>query len=379
MSKLTIINATASSQYSNDFKPDFAIDGIMSTRWASLNKTGTQYIQFDLGETYTIENIKCACGSAYQPETFDFQVSEDGTNFTTHLVGLTINTTDTLQEFILTEVDTRYIRLLMKSTKSANFYELKEFEVYGREPITATLTSIELTKLPNKLVYYVGDLLDLSGIEVIGSYDDDTTKEITVNNSMVSGFDSSINISGQIITININEFIVNFTIDIIKNKGEGKQIAIKFTEDLIGDVGGNESAFAITGKEHKYVNGSLLDKVYTLINVEPHPTEPRSILLTLDWWSRFNNVIGDLTISYNATKGNLQGAGGAVESFEVSFFPEDLVLTPNPNVEEYISVAPSVSATFLPVEYHKAYETETITVSPVTVTATLTHTSIINP
>lgn len=137
--------------------------------------------------------------------------------------------------------------------------------------------------------------------------------------------------------------------------------------------------FVVIGKEHRHINSALVDKRYKISNIERHPTEPQSILLTFDWWDKFNNVVGDLTVSYDETKGNLQGAGGAVESFEVLFLPEDLIPTPNPNVEEYISVAPSVSATFLPVEYHKGYEQHTITVSPVTVTAILTDVSIINP
>ena len=386
MSKLIVINATASSQFSSDFRPEFSIDGVMSTRWASLNKTGTQYIQFDLGKIYTVESIKCACGSAYQPETFDLLVSDDGINFNIHETNLTINTTDTLQEFILTEIDASHIRLLMKSTKSANFYELKEFEVYGREPITASLISIELVKPPNKLVYFVGDSLDLGGVEVLGSYDDGTTKPIVINNSMTNGFDSSTNIAGQIITIDIGGFIVSFAVDIIKNKGAGKQIAIKFTEDLLGDVMGNESAFTVTGKEYKYVqgpdnNGPLVDKTYKPISVERHPTINKAILLSFPTFEEFNNVVGDVTISYDAQIGNLSGRGGRVDSFTVNFSPLDLIATPNPGVTEIITVAPvEIIGKLLEIEYIDRYsEDHTITVAPVEIIGTLVHISEINP
>ena len=125
------------------------------------------------------------------------------------------------------------------------------------------------------------------------------------------------------------------------SKGDGLKIGIKFTEDIVGDVSGNKNAFTITGKEYKYVNGVLINKTYSpIISVEKHPTVPNSILLTMDWWRRFNNVEGQIAISYDATKGSLTGAGGAVESFEVSFNPQDLIQTPNPNAEELILAYP---------------------------------------
>ena len=40
------------------------------------------------------------------------------------------------------------------------------------------------------------------------------------------------------------------------SKGEGLKIGIRFTEDLVGDISGNENAFTVTGKEYKYVNGT---------------------------------------------------------------------------------------------------------------------------
>lgn len=54
------------------------------------------------------------------------------------------------------------------------------------------------------------------------------------------------------------------------SKGEGKKIAIKFTKDLTGVVG-NKDAFAITGKEYKYVNGPLVNKEYQVDKVERYP------------------------------------------------------------------------------------------------------------
>lgn len=57
------------------------------------------------------------------------------------------------------------------------------------------------------------------------------------------------------------------------SKSEGLKIGIKFTEDLVGDVSGNESAFKVTGQEYKYVGGPLIDKQYVVDKVERYPIQ----------------------------------------------------------------------------------------------------------
>lgn len=60
------------------------------------------------------------------------------------------------------------------------------------------------------------------------------------------------------------------------SKGDGKIIAIKFTEPLHGDVAGNETHFTISGKEYEYVgdvNGELIDTEYEVGSVERCPIQ----------------------------------------------------------------------------------------------------------
>jgi hypothetical protein len=54
------------------------------------------------------------------------------------------------------------------------------------------------------------------------------------------------------------------------------------------------------------------------------------LLLNTKPLKRFHNTEGNITISYNATLGNLQGLGGVVQSFTQVFTPADLVRVPNP-------------------------------------------------
>lgn len=66
------------------------------------------------------------------------------------------------------------------------------------------------------------------------------------------------------------------------SKSDGLKIGIRFTEDLVGDITGNESAFTITGKEYQYVNGSLIDGDYLIDRVERYP-------ITKVWQDDFND------------------------------------------------------------------------------------------
>ena len=142
----------------------------------------------------------------------------------------------------------------------------------------------------------------------------------------------------------------------------------------------DECEFSINGQEYKYVNGNLVNKTYRITNLEPHPTEPNSILLTLDWWSKFNNVEGELTVKYDATKGNLTGSGGAVESFEVEFTPTDLVQTPNPGIEEHLKAYPyEIVLGLKEIEFQNRYAEEYLKAYPYEIVLDLKHVSEINP
>lgn len=169
------------------------------------------------------------------------------------------------------------------------------------------------------------------------------------------------------------------------SKGEGKKVVIRFTEDIVGEVTGNELAFNITGQEYQYVQGldhnsKLIDKQYKPLSVEKHPTVEKALLLAFSDSDKFNNVIGNLEVTYNAQIGNLSGRGGRVEDFTVSFKPTDLISTPNPGVTEIITVAPvEIIGLLNKIDILSRYTTETVTVAPVEVIGTLTNIDEINP
>lgn len=138
--------------------------------------------------------------------------------------------------------------------------------------------------------------------------------------------------------------------------------------------------FVVTGQEYKYYNGPLLDKRYRVINYERHPTEPKSILIHFDWWGKFKNVEGDLTVEYDGVVGNLAGRGGKAESFVATFSPTDLMPAIDPAVEENLSVAPAlITATLSAVEYIDLPADEHLSIAPVEIKAKLIPVGEINP
>lgn len=163
------------------------------------------------------------------------------------------------------------------------------------------------------------------------------------------------------------------------SKALGKKIAVKFTMPLLGDVTGNVSAFSVTGQEYKYINGPILNKTYTVISVVAHPTEPRTLLITVDDFTRFNNVEGQLKVSYNSALGTLVGVGGAVQNFDAHFTPLDLRREINPNDEETVrGTISSATIEYAVMQYLNAYHEHTLN-AVMSAVIEYTDVTIVNP
>lgn len=80
---------------------------------------------------------------------------------------------------------------------------------------TKTATSIAIYSSPTKLVYEEGESLDLTGGKITVNYDNDTTARISITESMVTGFDSSV-IGKQTLTVRYSGCTVRFSVEIIE-------------------------------------------------------------------------------------------------------------------------------------------------------------------
>lgn len=147
------------------------------------------------------------------------------------------------------------------------------------------------------------------------------------------------------------------------------------------EAAGNEAAFTVTGQEYKYINGPIIEKTYQVVSVERHPdyTDDKHVLLTMHPQGRFNNVVGNLTVSYDHTIGKMQGRGGFVESFSATFEPSELVTFPQPNADQgIIAVAIQASVSFVHIDYYSRYGDSTVVVL-ITCSISFLHVDDVNP
>jgi hypothetical protein len=125
--------ATASSIEKPSYPPDLAVDGDLSSRWASA-WSDPQWLQVDLGAVYDINSIVLQWEAGYAT-AYQIQVSSNGTTWTT-LYSTT--TGDGGIDYISVSASGRYVRMVgtqrVEISGNRYCYSLWEFEVYGTQP-----------------------------------------------------------------------------------------------------------------------------------------------------------------------------------------------------------------------------------------------------
>jgi hypothetical protein len=92
-------------------------------------------------------------------------------------------------------------------------------------------------------------------------------------------------------------------------------------------------------QERIHVGGPLITKAGKIDTFARDTEDASKLIVTMrPIGGRFNNAEGDITLTYNATLGQLAGSGGLVESFVRTFTPEDLEPVPNPHDPENIEI-----------------------------------------
>ncbi|TDU90311.1 3',5'-cyclic AMP phosphodiesterase CpdA [Kribbella voronezhensis] len=117
-----------SSVETSSYGGSLAVDGSLSTRWASAEGVDPQWIRVDLGQAATVHRVKLTWEVAYGKD-YRVEVSDDGTTFTTikDVVGGNGATDD------LTGLTGhgRYVRVVGTKRGTSYGYSLWELEVYG--------------------------------------------------------------------------------------------------------------------------------------------------------------------------------------------------------------------------------------------------------
>ncbi|MCK5460321.1 DUF5011 domain-containing protein, partial [Candidatus Parcubacteria bacterium] len=77
------------------------------------------------------------------------------------------------------------------------------------------LESIAITNSATKLIYTVGEELDITGLEITGIYNNETTQIETITAEYITGFDSSAPVDDQVLTITVEDKTTTYAVDII--------------------------------------------------------------------------------------------------------------------------------------------------------------------
>ena len=115
-----------------------AVDGSATTRWASVQGVDPQWLQVDLGASYSISRVVLSWEAAYA-SGYSIQVSGDATNWTSIYSTTTGN--GALDDLTGLSGTGRYIRMFGTARGTAWGYSLWEFEVYGTAAGTTTYLS----------------------------------------------------------------------------------------------------------------------------------------------------------------------------------------------------------------------------------------------
>jgi hypothetical protein len=136
--RLTPVAATASSSENTGTTAAKAIDGNMTSRWASAF-ADPQYLQLDLGAVKDISRVKIYWEAAYGKD-YQLQTSLDGTSWTS--IQSVINGDGGLDDITGLAGRGRYLRVYGTRRATTYGYSIYEIEVYG--PAAATPTAINL-------------------------------------------------------------------------------------------------------------------------------------------------------------------------------------------------------------------------------------------
>lgn len=189
--------------------------------------TNDSYIAFDIGFTCKIDRIYMFTATNYSIKSYDIYVSEDKDKLFDSksyiLSGSNLNGTMPCNErdvFTGTKKPTgRYIGIKIKETGytySSNPYTaVGEFAVFGEAsvPEHSVQTGVNVTSLPTKKIYQIGESLDIKGMSVSADYNGIPVL-LKEGDYAISGFDSS-SAGTKKVTITNNGFKDEFTIRVV--------------------------------------------------------------------------------------------------------------------------------------------------------------------
>ena len=98
-----------------------------------------------------------------------------------------------------------------------------------------TLEKLEIKQLPKKTTYFVGEILDTTGLRLIATYSDGTTKTIKTADGITYSPEILNTVGTQTITASYEGKTIFFEVTVLSLKGSGS-IRVESTEGNPGDT-----------------------------------------------------------------------------------------------------------------------------------------------
>jgi len=300
------------NEFASSYTDDLAFNGsITGNGWYASGTVG-RWIGLDFGEApQTITSFRIYVGDG-RFKGFVFEGSNDNSNWTPLLTGDFPSAIEWQEYSFENATEYRYYHLRCTSVYTGSNVGVKELELYGSS---------------EQLVYNSETIYLFNGLSLQGAYLLGGISNIPDN--------TAIKIEHGISDI-WNEHIFSDTLQL--DLTSVLRITLTTADQTISPM----------------IHELYLDDINT-----PQDT------ITLEMGDSFRNVKSLIEISYNQALGSLEGVGGAVGSFIVSFNPTELVEQPNGvGVHEYISVTVSGEINLVTIEKLSANSsTEYITAS----------------
>ena len=132
MDNLTIVDAQAIGESTDDHSPSHAIDNNLNpeSRWSSDGQGNS--ITFDLGSLSTVRQVSTAWYKAdIRKAFFDVQTSTDNRNWKTVLDGATAEGREDMIAFDLPDSEARYVRVVGQGNSDSSWNSLIEIDIIG--------------------------------------------------------------------------------------------------------------------------------------------------------------------------------------------------------------------------------------------------------
>ncbi|WP_210116205.1 carbohydrate-binding protein [Hymenobacter fodinae] len=165
--RLTPVAAMASSSENTGTTAAKAIDGNMTSRWASAF-ADPQYLQLDLGAVKDISRVKIYWEAAYGKD-YQLQTSLDGASWTS--IHSVINGDGGLDDITGLAGRGRYLRIYGTRRATTYGYSIYEVEVHGPAATTATAINLEAEAYSNMLGVQTQTTTDTGGGLNVGYID----------------------------------------------------------------------------------------------------------------------------------------------------------------------------------------------------------------